>query len=456
MTQVAEASEASVLTAADRSEQCSDPRKALQARPMTIAQWLAVACCCGMMVVDGYDTLAVTLALPGIAQEWGVTEVALGGVVSIGLIGMAVGALLLGPIADMIGRRATIFLGLALTFIGMGMSAAATGLGHLMMWRVCTGIGMGGLVAVSYPLAAEYSNQRNRSMVLAMMVLSFPLGGVIGGTLASWLMPVFGWRSAFVPGLIFPAIVTVASLRFLPEPLGLAIERVRPSSLKTANSYLRYIGMPRVASLPLPARANNIPLKRILGREFLLPSIFLTSICSLAFCTAYFLVAWLPKIVAGLGFTAALAATVSVAVNVGGVVGALLTGLAIRKIGSFQTLMAALLCLAITVALIGLVPADLFLLRGLGFLGGIGIWATIVGLNVVIVENYPVEVRATGNGFVVGSSRWGAAFGPVFGGFLFSKGLGPAASCAVAAIPAIGAAGLLAYFNLQRFSSNKI
>lgn len=427
-----------------------DPRETLRTRRMSAAQWAGIVCCCGMMIVDGYDTLAISLALPGIAAEWATAKVALGGVVSIGLIGMALGALLLGPLGDMIGRRAVVFWGLGLTFAGMGLSAAASGIGHLMLWRLLTGIGMGGLVAVAYPLAAEYSNLRNRPTTLSMLVICFPLGGVFGGTVASWLMPEFGWRSAFLPGLVFPFVVACLCIRWLPEPLGLLIERPKPSSLAKANLYLRRVGLPVLDRLPPPAQVDQVPVRRVLGREFLAPSIYLTLIYSLSSCVAYFLVAWLPQIVAGLGFTPAAAATVSVAVNVGGLAGAALTGIAIRRLGAFPAFLAVLLGLAAIVAVIGVAPANMLLLRVLGFLAGIGIWGAIVGMNVLIAEAYPVEVRATGNGFVVGSSRWAAAAGPVLGGLLFSQGLSAAASCAAAALPCLAAAGLLAQFDLRR------
>ena len=416
---------------------------------MSAAQWAGVAVCCGLMAVDGYDTLAITLALPGIGAAWATTKVLLGAVVSLGLIGMAIGSLLLGPFADILGRRPVVFGSLGLTFVGMALSALAPNVGLLMAWRLTTGIGMGALVAVAYPLAAEYSSLRTRPITLALMAMAFPLGGVIGGTVAAQIMPAFGWRSAFVPGIMFPVLVAIAALRWLPESLGVLIERPGVRSLASANRYLVRVGLPPTKRLPAPAPTRQIPLRRVLGPEFRASTLYLSAIFCLYSCTAYFLLAWVPQIVAGLGFTPAVAATVAVAINVGGMIGAAATGVAIRWAGAFLGLLGVLLGLGVTVLAFGLAPADLTVLRGLGLLAGVCLWGPIVGINVLVAEEFPVEVRGTGNGFVVGSSRWVAAAGPLIGGFLFSLGLGVAGSCAVAAAICVVAAGLLVRFHLR-------
>src|SRR3546814_12881628 len=80
------------------------PRGIVLRSPMSSAQRLAVALCCAMLAIDGYDLVAVTFAMPGIGAEWGTSKAMLGALFSIGLIGMAGGCLVLGPLADKIGR----------------------------------------------------------------------------------------------------------------------------------------------------------------------------------------------------------------------------------------------------------------------------------------------------------------------------------------------------------------
>src|SRR3546814_9307465 len=89
----------------------------------------------------------------------------------------------------------------------MAFSALAPDMTQLMVWRFITGAGVGALVSVAYPLSVEYSNIQSRPITLALMVISFPLGSAVCGLIASELIAVFGWRAAFIPGVVLPPLV---------------------------------------------------------------------------------------------------------------------------------------------------------------------------------------------------------------------------------------------------------
>ncbi|MEO9132965.1 MAG: MFS transporter, partial [Sphingomonas sp.] len=82
-----------------------DPRTVIDQAPMSRLQIAAVAITVGLNALDGFDVLSISFASPGIAAEWGVERAALGIVLSMELIGMAFGSVLLGGVADRIGRR---------------------------------------------------------------------------------------------------------------------------------------------------------------------------------------------------------------------------------------------------------------------------------------------------------------------------------------------------------------
>jgi MFS family permease len=429
-----------------------DPREIVLHSPMSLQQRLAVALCCAMLAIDGYDLLAVTFAMPGISAEWGTTKTVLGGLFSTGIIGMAAGCLIFGPLADKIGRRPMAIGSLILMTIGMSFSALAANIEQLMFWRLFTGVGIGAAVAVAYPLSVEYSSLRARPVTLALMVISFPLGGAVGGVAATNFMELMGWRGAFLTGVIAPLIITALCLRWLPEPLGLLIERPRPSSLKAANRYLQRIGRQPLEKLPPPRHPGRTPVGRVLGKEFRAVTGYLAAIYCLYSLTAYFLLAWLPQIVTDLGFPPSVAATVSVSASIGGIGGAALTGLAIRKIGLFPILLTLLLGLALSMVMIGLAPRDILALRAIGITAGIFVYGPIVGMTLLIAEEYPVEVRATGTGFIIGLSRWSAAVGPLVGGILISSRLGTIGSCVLMGLIALLTTGLFAYFHINHRS----
>ena len=80
--------------------------------PMHVRQFVAVALCCLINMADGYDVLSLALAAPELTREWGVTPAALGIAFSAASFGLVLGALLIAPLADQVGRRPVILAAL--------------------------------------------------------------------------------------------------------------------------------------------------------------------------------------------------------------------------------------------------------------------------------------------------------------------------------------------------------
>src|SRR6195256_2881078 len=106
----------------------------------TAPQMLVVGLTVALNALDGFDVLSISFASPGIAREWGIDRAALGIVLSMELIGMALGSILLGGLADKIGRRPAILGCLAVMATGMIMATTVSGLAGLSIWRVVTGM----------------------------------------------------------------------------------------------------------------------------------------------------------------------------------------------------------------------------------------------------------------------------------------------------------------------------
>ena len=113
------------------------------------AQWIAVVITFGLNALDGFDVLAISFAGPGIAADWGVNQATLGWVLSMELIGMSVGSLALGMVGDKAGRRTTILFCLVLMAAGMFGAGQSDGISELLAWRLLTGLGIGGMLAVT-------------------------------------------------------------------------------------------------------------------------------------------------------------------------------------------------------------------------------------------------------------------------------------------------------------------
>ena len=159
-------------------------------------QWVAVIITIGLNALDGFDILASAFAAPGIAGEWHISREALGLVLSMELWGMVAGSIVLGGLTDLAGRRRTILLCITVMALGMAMATTATGPESLSVWRLVTGFGIGGMLTSINAVAAELSSLKHRSLAMAIMVIGYPLGGVIGGLVVQQLLKGESWRGS--------------------------------------------------------------------------------------------------------------------------------------------------------------------------------------------------------------------------------------------------------------------
>src|SRR5213082_3445273 len=158
-----------------------DPKSIIDDDAMRVGQWLAVLVTVGLNALDGFDVLSISFASPGISHDWGIDKATLGWVLSMELLGMAVGSVLLGNVADRKGRRPVILGCLVAMTLGMFGAAQADNVEVLLLSRLVTGLGIGGALAAVNAAVAEVSNNRWRSLAMASFVIGYPLGGVLGG-----------------------------------------------------------------------------------------------------------------------------------------------------------------------------------------------------------------------------------------------------------------------------------
>src|SRR5262245_41272562 len=170
----------------------TDPRELIDKSEMTMAQIFVVAITVLLNAMDGFDILSIAFASNGIAKEWNVTTAALGIVLSMELIGMAIGSVFLGGIADSIGRRKTLLACLVTMIFGMFLATTAASPTQLSIWRVITGLGIGGMLSATNAVVAEFSSTKWRKLCISIMVIGYPLGGGIGGVGASGLINAYG------------------------------------------------------------------------------------------------------------------------------------------------------------------------------------------------------------------------------------------------------------------------
>jgi benzoate transport len=401
-----------------------DPRTAIAAEPMRPIQIAVVAMCIALNALDGFDVLAISFAAPGIAAEWGIDKATLGVVLSMELIGMAAGSVLIGNVADRIGRRPTILACLVVMAIGMFAASQASGVTMLSAVRLFTGIGIGGMLSATSAMVAEFSNDRRRGLNVVLNIAGYSTGAILGGLVASALLAGSGeWRSVFLFGGVMTLVSLPLAWFLMPESIDSLIARRPVGALAGVNKTLARLKRAPLSELPPPPAIQTRPsLLGLFASEYRTPTILLTIAYFAQITLFYFIQKWVPKIVVDMGFDAAQAGRVLVAANCGNLLGALAIGLASQRMKLRPLVGGAMLIGFVAIGIFGLGPRDLTILSLTVAMAGFFVNAGVVGMYPLLAQTYPAALRASGTGFVIGIGRGGSAAGPLVAGALFAAG----------------------------------
>jgi MFS family permease len=402
-----------------------DPQRIIDDTPMNWRQYVVVALMVALNALDGFDVLSSAFAAPGISKEWGVSREALGIVLSAELVGMGFGSVLLGGFADKLGRKLTMLVCLVIMAIGMYMAHAATGVSNLTIWRFITGIGIGGMLTATNAVTAESTSKKGRSLSMAIYVIGYPLGGVIGGFAAqTWLLPQYDWRAVFLFGAIVTAAMIPLVMLLVPEtPAFFTATRPKDAVAKINRSLVAF-GKTLITALPEAiANAPKPKLTDILTNPRLRPVTLLLAFGYMFHTiTFYYILKWAVKIVADYppGYAPPEAASVLTFANIGGALGGLVLGFLMKR-WSIKLPTVAMLALAVVcVTAFGLGYDSLGSWRAAAFMAMFFGNGAIVGFYSAFALGFPAYARGTGTGFVLGVGRFGAAGSPIIAGYLFS------------------------------------
>jgi AAHS family 4-hydroxybenzoate transporter-like MFS transporter len=411
---------------------------------------LQVALLCGIIVfVDGYDAQAMGYVAPALTADLGITRGVLGPVISAGLVGMMIGALVCGPLADRIGRK-PILVACALTFgIGALLTATASSIEALVVFRVLTGLGMGGAMPNAIALTSEYMPQKYRATAVTTMICGFALGAAAGGWVAASLIPAFGWQSVFVVGGIFPCLVALAAMAWLPESIRFLLATGRHEA--RVRQLLSGIAVDGTAPAHVSTGAEleadkGFVVAQLFGRRTA-GTVLIWTIYFMNLLNLYFLNNWLPTIMSDIGIRVETAIRVTSLFQVGGIAGAVFLGRLLDYARSFWVLAGCFFWAATWVFATGHVGASVPLLAATVFFAGIGVVGGQNASHALTAEFYPTGIRSTGVGWALGIGRIGSIIGPILGGYLLARGGGATEVFWAAAIPAViagsAAAGLV-------------
>lgn len=418
----------------------TNPIMVINDNPMTTRQWIVVALMIFLNALDGFDVLSSAFAAPGISAEWGIPRSELGIVLSAELIGMGFGSIILGGVADKIGRKPAMLICLVIMAGGMYLASVAGGVTPLTVWRFITGLGIGGMLASTNAVVAETTSRESRSLAMALYVIGYPLGGVIGGFAAqSWLLVEYDWRAVFLSGAIMTAAMIPLLVLLVPETPAFHAARRAPDALERINRSLRALSQPGITALPeISAEGPKPKVTDILANPKLRPVTLLLAFGYMAHTlTFYYVIKFAVQIVADSGFSQPEAASVLTIANIGGAVGGVLFGFMLKKWDIKGPTIAMLLLGVGAVAWFGMGHETLLAWSLAAFVAMFFLNAAIVGYYAAFARGFPAYARATGTGFVLGVGRAGAAASPIIAGLLFTT-LGNHQLLAVSVIMSFG------------------
>jgi MFS family permease len=424
----------------------TDPRDIIAKSPMTAMQVAIVGITIALNALDGFDVLSISFASPGIAAEWKITRAALGVVLSMELFGMALGSIFLGSLADRIGRRPTVLGCLVVMATGMFMATTSTGilgsivmpvfapitgwfgytldvrLADLSMWRIVTGLGIGGMLAAINAVVAEFSNSKRKDLNVAIMSIGYPVGAALGGFITSTGLELAEWRTVFYFGATVTVVMIPTVFFLMPESVHWLARKQPEGALDKINKTLRRLGHATVDALPAMSADAR---KRSSGDLFRPPLLIVTVLCTAAYffhiTTFYYIVKWVPTIVVGMGFAPSSAGYVLSWLNVGGATGGTVLGLLSQRFSLKALKITVMLLSTIAVTLFGRSPADLTKLILICMVAGFCTNAAITGMYAIFAKAFPTHVRASGTGVAVGIGRGGSVLAPIIAGFLFGS-----------------------------------
>jgi MFS transporter, AAHS family, 4-hydroxybenzoate transporter len=418
-----------------------DVRQFIDEQPLSRYQ-LLVAALCGMVVfIDGFDAQVMGPVLPVLSAQFHVARSVLGYVVSSGLFGMMIGALLFGPLADRFGRK-PVLVACALAFgIGSLVTATASTVAQFMACRIFTGFGMGGAMPNAIALTSEYMPKRSRNAAVMTMFAGFSFGSAFAGWTVAALISKYGWQSIFLVGGSIPIVVAILLIAYLPESIRFLV--VKGGQKPKVSSYLSRIAprMPEADELVVGSDENHSKGSFSVGQLFTEGRATVTLLLWMMFfmnlLNLWFLNNWLPTIMTDAKIRVETASIITSLFQIGGLIGALVLAKFVGRRISFSILSATYLAAAIFIFLIGNAGASIPMLVLTVFASGVGVIGGQTVANALSADYYPTAIRATGIGWSLGVGRVGSIIGPTLGGYLLDYGGTARHVFWAAAIPAL-------------------
>ncbi|MGE8541916.1 MFS transporter [Acinetobacter sp. ANC 3813] len=402
-----------------------DIKAAIENKAMSRYQWAVVTLLAVLFLIDGLDFMIMTFVANSVAQDLALTSTQVGLLISMGLIGMTVGSIFISPLADKIGRRNLILISLVICFTSMFGSGIANTMNELLALRFISGLGLGGISTVCMVLASEYSSKKNKGLSVAILSACYGAGGFLGGMLTKYYINDFGWRYIFIAAGVITLVMFFVSLKALPESIEYLMYKKPKNALQRLNHLLNKMEMDTVQNLPeleLKTEAKG-SFKLLLSGQYIRQTVLLWFAMFFILFGFYFILGFTPKIIAASGLSNEQSIQIGMMVSLGAIVGSIILGVLTTKIGLFKSLMAFLICNAISMICFVALSNVLTFMIVFGIALGMFVAGSLAGTYSTTMNVYDANMRSTGLGVATGVGRFGGISSPITAGYLLDQGI---------------------------------
>jgi AAHS family benzoate transporter-like MFS transporter len=359
--------------------------------------WIAVA-------LEGFDLVVIGAVIPTLSKtgDLGFTDSSLTMASTVGLVGVGIGAVSVGPLTDRFGRRVTV-LSCVATFSVLTIAVAlAQNVTQFTVLRFLAGLGLGAVMPTALAFMSEHAPKNRASSAVTRTMTGYHVGAVLTALLALWLIDDYGWQSMFVIGGVAGLLVLPVMWLKLPE----------------SETYLRAVEARDTGAATTTVRTSDV----IKGR-FLAVSVGLWVASFMGLLLVYGLNTWLPKIMGEAGYSIKAGTGLLLVLNVGAVIGLLIAGAISDSRGNKPTVLLWFGLAAVFLALLSIKLESTTLVYAAVLLTGIFVFSAQVLVYAFVGHLYPPEIRGTALGMASGVGRVGAIVGPSVGGALVTAGI---------------------------------
>lgn len=371
------------------------------------------------VVFDGYDLIVYGTVQASLMETWNLSAGTAGTIGSTAFVGMVIGAVWIGRLSDRVGRKAAVIGSVIVLSIFTLLCAFAPNPWVFGALRLLAGIGLGGLVPSVNAMVSDLVPRNTMSKWSTVMMSGVPIGGSIAAVLAQFIVPShdeWGWRFMFLLALV-PIVIGL--------PLAM---KVIPNDRDIEADYAAREGEGDAARAAAAGETGGeVGFKDLLGDRYRTISIWFAVATFVTLLAWYGLGTWLPKLMQEAGYNFGAALNFTLALNLGAVIGSIVTAWAGDKFGPLRSGAVAAGVAGIALLLL-LTEPSVAMVYVILILAGVGTHGTQILIISAVAQFYPHNLRGTALGWALGVGRLGAVLAPQLAGLLLGWGLGVGSS----------------------------